>query len=172
MIKAVCMDSGLTLIPHCIKNAENGRLRSSKKSNSLWSMSFGRIKLQGPEQASCSCCELVKGIKLSSWPWMKKLGHVTLGISSKLLNLSFTRKVAHEPAIVLTTERIEVYADMSSMAPGFILAASQAAGPEPIERPKTRTLRELNFICSTRYRIMSSESWMTCSASESPVYKP
>ena len=39
---------GYTEIPHCIRNPEKGNDKSSKKSNSLWSISFGNISEHGP----------------------------------------------------------------------------------------------------------------------------
>ena len=46
---------GFVLTPHYIRNDENGKDKSSKKSNSLWSISFGKISEQGPAHISCNC---------------------------------------------------------------------------------------------------------------------
>ena len=71
-------------------------------------------------------------------------------IFSKLLNLYLTKCYENFPAISLTTAFIEVKADINIRAPGFLIEAMCAAGPDPIDLPNTIISEFLIFFTLTK----------------------
>lgn len=62
-------------------------------------------------------------IKVSFYPWTKKVGQVTLEITSMFLNLSLIKYYKYLPADSLTISLIEVKGDIRSKAQGSCLEA-------------------------------------------------
>jgi len=135
-----------------------GRVKSSKKSNSIWSIFLGKTSSQGPLQAPYNSCECLYGIRLSLIPCTMKVGLVTVLICSRLSNLSLTKYWIHFPARSLTTALIEVNGDIKTRPPTVFLEAKYVAGPLPIDLPNTIIFYCLNLSSFVKYSNTSSAS--------------
>lgn len=69
---------------------------------------------------------------------------------SRLRNLSATIYCNIDPAMLLATFLIDVYADISNNIPGLRVAAIYVAGPDPIDLPKRKISFDFHPISSTK----------------------
>lgn len=101
------------------KNFKNGFVRSSLKSNSLWSISSGNNNYHGALTFLNNYFECEKGIKLSCYPWIINVGQITYFILYKFKNRYSTIYLPSQNVRLYTTPLIDVYADINIKHQGF-----------------------------------------------------